>query len=101
LLRSRGEVVPALEQLAQYGRAYRLPWRIAEANSVYDEGQPGVSDTFGAARWGLELLLAAAAAGAAGINFHAGVHNGVPRHKAYTPIARGNGALRARPSLWC
>jgi hypothetical protein len=99
LLRSRGQLEPELQQLAQYGRASRLPWRIAEANSVYDEGQPGVSDTLGAALWGLELMFAAAAAGAAGVNFHAGVHNRRPGDdKAYTPIARGEGGChRAQP----
>jgi hypothetical protein len=99
LLRSRGQVMPMLEELARYGRAYQLPWRIAEANSIYDEGQPGVSDTLGAALWGLEFMLQAAAAGAAGVNFHAGVHNRRPADdKAYTPIARGEaGRYYARP----
>jgi hypothetical protein len=49
-----------------------LPFRIAEANSVYGEGQRGVSDTFGAALWGAGLMFQLAAAGAAGVNFHAG-----------------------------
>jgi hypothetical protein len=90
---------PLLDQLARLGSAYRLPYRIAEVNSVYDEGQPGVSDTLGAALWGLEFMFEAAAAGAAGVNFHAGVHNRRPaQDKAYTPIARGGGGrYRARP----
>jgi hypothetical protein len=92
LLRSGGALAPVLDELARAGRAYRLPWRIVEANSVYDEGQPGVSDTLGAALWGLGLMFEAAAAGAAGVNFHAGVHNRRPGDdKAYTPIARGTG----------
>jgi hypothetical protein len=99
LLRSGGQIVPVLEKLARYGRSYRLPYRIVEANSVYNEGQPGVSNTLGAALWGLELMFEAAAAGAAGVNFHGGVHN---RHadddKAYTPIARSaGGGYRAQP----
>ncbi|HEY6996211.1 MAG TPA: glycosyl hydrolase family 79 C-terminal domain-containing protein [Xanthobacteraceae bacterium] len=99
LLRSRRQLAPVLDELAREGRAYRLPWRIVEANSVYDEGQPGVSDTLGAALWGLELMFAAAASGAAGVNFHAGVHNRRPGDdKAYTPIARAEaGRHRARP----
>jgi hypothetical protein len=99
LLRADGHVMPALEKLAHYGRSYRLPYRIAEANSVYNEGQPGVSDTLGAALWGLEFMFQAAAAGAAGVNFHAGVHNlRAGDDKAYTPIARSpDGRYRARP----
>jgi hypothetical protein len=47
----------------------------------------------------LELMFACAAAGCAGINFHAGDHNLRPGlNKAYTPIARGaDGRLRAAP----
>jgi hypothetical protein len=69
-----------------------------ETNSIYDEGQPGVSDTLGAALWGLELMFQAAAAGAAGVNFHGGVHNRrASDDKAYTPIARSGDRYRATP----
>ncbi len=99
LLHSDGQIAAVLEKLARLGRAYGLPWRIVEANSVYNEGQPGVSDTLGAALWGLELLFQAATAGAAGVNFHAGVHNLRPHQdKAYTPITRSAGGQhRAAP----
>jgi hypothetical protein len=98
LLRSNRQLPPLLERLAQYSRTYRLPYRITETNSVYDEGQPGVSDTLGAALWGLELMFQAAAAGAAGINFHGGVHNRrASDDKAYTPIARSGDRYRAMP----
>jgi hypothetical protein len=99
LLRSDRQILPVLERLAHYSRRYGLPYRIVEANSVYNEGQPGVSDTLGAALWGLQLMFEAAAAGAAGVNFHAGVHNRRPSEdKAYTPIARSSdGNHRAAP----
>jgi hypothetical protein len=98
LLQSNQQVGRLLERLAQYSRTYRLPYRIAETNSVYDEGQPGVSDTLGAALWGLELMFRAAGAGAAGINFHGGVHNrSASVDKAYTPIARSGDRYRAMP----
>ena len=66
---------------------------------MFNEGEPGVSDTLGAALWGLELMFRCAAAGCAGINFHAGDHNVIPgRNKAYSPIARApDGRLRAAP----
>jgi hypothetical protein len=99
LLRADEQIVPMLDQLSRYGRTYQLPCRIVEANSVYNEGQPGVSDTLGAALWGLEFVFEAAAAGIAGVNFHGGVHNvHAELDKAYTPIARGpGGRYRARP----
>ena len=98
LLQSEGQIRPLLERLAQYSRRYRLPYRITETNSVYDEGQPGVSDTLGAALWGLELMFQVAGAGAAGINFHGGVHNRrASEDKAYAPIARSGDRYRATP----
>jgi hypothetical protein len=98
LLRSSQQLRPLLERLAQYSRTYRLPYRITETNSVYNEGQPGVSDTLGAALWGLELMFQVAGAGAAGVNFHGGVHNlRESDDKAYTPIARSGDRYRAKP----
>jgi hypothetical protein len=99
LLQSSGAIEPTLRRLVEASRAARLPYRIAEANSVFNEGEPGVSDTLGAALWGLDLMFRCAAADCAGVNFHAGDHNLRPgRNKAYTPIARApDGRLRAAP----
>jgi hypothetical protein len=91
LMRSAGQIVPVLAEMAAIGTAHRLPWRIAETNSVYAGGRPGVSDTLGAALWGTELMFQIAAAGGAGVNFHAG------EDKIYTPISHGrDGGLTAR-----
>jgi len=99
LLQASGDIEDLLRRLADASRAARLPYRIAETNSVFNEGEPGVSDTLGAALWGLDLMFRCAAAGCAGINYHAGDHNLRPgRNKAYTPIARAvDGRLRAAP----
>jgi Glycosyl hydrolase family 79 C-terminal beta domain len=99
LLQASGDVEPMLRRLAEAGHAARLPYRIVETNSVFNEGEPGVSDTLGAALWGLDLMFRCAAAGCAGVNFHAGDHNRQPgRNKAYTAIARApDGRLRAAP----
>jgi hypothetical protein len=99
LLQASGEIEPLLRTLAQTSRAARLPYRIAETNSVFNEGEPGVSDTLGAALWGLDLMFRCAAADCAGINFHGGDHNLRPeRNKAYSPIVRDpDGGLRAAP----
>jgi hypothetical protein len=99
LLRSDQQAASLLEKLAEDSRTYRLPFRLVEANSISNEGEPGVSDTLGAALWGLELMFQTAAAGGAGINFHAGVNNHRPADdKAYSPIARTSGGrYRATP----
>jgi hypothetical protein len=91
LMRSAGQIAPTLAQMAAIGTTHRLPWRIAETNSVYAGGRPGVSDTLGAALWGVDLMFQIAAAGGAGINFPAG------EDKIYTPISHGRGGgLTAR-----
>jgi hypothetical protein len=69
----------------------RLPFRIAETNSVFNEGQPGLSDTIGSALWGIEFMLQVAEAGGQGVNFHTG------DAKAYTPIGPGPNGHVARP----
>jgi hypothetical protein len=99
LLQSSGDIELILRGLEETSRTAHLPYRIAETNSVFNEGQPGVSDTLGAALWGLDLMFRCAAAGCAGTNFHGGDHNTRPeRNKAYSPIVRGlDGRLRAAP----
>ncbi|MGO9403443.1 MAG: hypothetical protein ACLPVW_08230 [Terriglobales bacterium] len=58
-----------------------LPFRLAETNSCYQGGKPGVSDTFASALWGADLMYQLAAQGGTGINFHGGSYGW------YTPIA--------------
>jgi hypothetical protein len=69
-----------------------LPFRLAETNSCYQAGKPGVSDTFASALWAADLMYQLASAGGMGINFHGGGYGW------YTPIAgtRRDGFL-ARP----
>ncbi len=69
-----------------------LPFRMAETNSCYGGGKPGVSDTFASALWGADLMYRLARAGATGVNFHGGGYGW------YTPVAgtRGSGFV-ARP----
>ena len=81
-----------LEEMRSISDSSRLPFRIAETNSIFNEGQPGVSDAFGSALWGVEFMFQVAEAGGEGINFHTG------DAKAYTPIGPGpNGRHVARP----
>ncbi|WP_347957635.1 hypothetical protein [Gordonia aichiensis] len=43
---------------------------LSEANSVAKEGRDGVTDTFGAALWTVDFLMAAAREGIVGVNLH-------------------------------
>jgi len=55
----------------------QLPFRLAEGNSCYEGGKPGVSNTLGSALWGADLMLHLAQAGYVGVNFHGGSRNAV------------------------
>ena len=69
-----------------------LPYRIAETNSCYSGGKPGVSNTFASALWAADLMFSLAAHRSAGINLHGG-GNGW-----YTPIAGSpESGFTARP----
>ena len=92
LLSSAPQAKTTLEEMRSISESSRLPFRIAETNSIFNEGQPGVSDAFGSALWAIEFMFQVAEAGGEGINFHAG------DAKAYTPIGPGpNGRHLARP----
>ncbi len=92
LLSPNPKLEAEFEAAAEARRATGLPFRMAETNSCYQGGKPGVSDTFASAVWGADLMYQLAQAGATGVNFHGGGYG------CYTPVAgtRGNGFL-ARP----
>jgi hypothetical protein len=92
LLSSAPQAKTMLDEMRSIGESSRLPFRIAESNSIFNEGQPGVSDAFGSALWGAEFMFQVAEAGGEGVNFHTG------DAKAYTPIGPGpDGRHVARP----
>ncbi len=92
LLRPNPSLRAELEGMKKVMNEFSLPFRMAETNSCYQGGKPGVSDTFASALWGADLMYQLASAGGTGINFHGGGYGW------YTPIAgtRENGFL-ARP----
>jgi hypothetical protein len=75
-----------------------LPCRLEEANSFYDGGAAGVSDTFAAALWALNYQWWWAAHGITGINFHTGDkvaardENKPCRYAAFWTVADGYNA---------
>jgi glycosyl hydrolase family 79 len=83
-----------LADIEATARAHGLPYRLGETNSIFAEGHPGVSDAFGVALWGLELMFQCVEAGAAGINFHTG------DPKFYTPIGPGQDGRHSTRALY-
>ncbi len=69
--------IPVVQQAM---RSSGLPFRLSEANSCWNGGQPGVSDVFASALWCADAMLRFASLGFCGINLHGG-GNGI-----YSPI---------------
>ena len=92
LLRPNPALQAEFEGMKEVMNESGLPFRLAETNSCYQGGKPGVRDTFASALWGADLMYQLASAGGMGINFHGGGYGW------YTPIAgtRVNGFV-ARP----
>lgn len=63
----------------------KVPYRICETNSFCGGGQPGVSDTFGAALWVLDFMFQLAYGGCSGVNIETGV-NQLGFVSSYSPI---------------
>ena len=82
------------------------PMIFGETNSLYNQGRPGLSNTFGAALWGVDFNLYAASVGFKRVHMHMGTNYRVnlpsPRQTpkltttVYLPIVR---RLAARPNL--
>ncbi|OAA54973.1 glycoside hydrolase family 79 protein [Niveomyces insectorum RCEF 264] len=70
---------------------------LGETNSLYNEGRPGLSNTFGAALWGLDFLLACAAAGVGRVHMHQGTNY---RYVAWQPIETANATRGTKPPYY-
>ena len=82
-------------QPIESAKAAGIPFRMAEGNSCYNAGKPGVSDTFAGALWAADYCLQMASLGCVGVNLHAGA-NGY-----YSPIIGSIGTgFTARPEYY-
>jgi hypothetical protein len=89
-------LISTLAQLSGATTANHTPlgFRLAEANSFFNHGSPGVSDAFGSALWAIDFLFDNAENGSNGANFHgggAGQDGSTPF--IYTPINELNGVV--------
>ncbi|KAI5358349.1 Putative glycoside hydrolase superfamily, beta-glucuronidase [Septoria linicola] len=60
-----------------------LPYILGEANSLYNQGRPGLSNTFGAALWGVDFNLWCASNNIQRVHMHMGTNY---RYQAWQPI---------------
>ena len=91
MLGSGEALAKIIDSVAGYTAGSGLKVRMAESNSAFGGGKPGISDTLGAALWGVDVMFTLAEARWLGINFH-----GDGNH--YTPIAQtASGAFEPKP----
>jgi hypothetical protein len=92
----------SLETYLSVSRAYGIPFRIDETNSVSCGGVAGISDTFASTLWATGYITQAMAAGAVGINLQGNPTNctGYTPLCAPDPAALASGSLRAQPDWY-
>ncbi|KAI0133908.1 glycoside hydrolase superfamily [Xylariales sp. AK1849] len=73
------QYIPQVEAADRAG----APYVIGETNSVSCSGKSGISDTFGAALWGVDYVLMAASIGIQKIYFHLGAQS---EYSSFTPV---------------
>lgn len=79
-LKSLSQYVPSKDKLTAQ---YKIPYIMGETNSLYNEGAPGLSNSFGAALWGIDYLLTGAALGIRRFHMHQGTNY---RYQSWQPI---------------
>ena len=67
-----------------------LPYILGETNSLYNEGAPGLSNSFGAALWGVDFNLYCAATGIGRVHMHQGTNY---RYASWQPVQTVNETL--------
>ncbi|HEY9260535.1 glycosyl hydrolase family 79 C-terminal domain-containing protein [Chitinophaga sp.] len=90
LLKDNVAVLGQADAMTMNAGKLNIPWRFSEINSVYEGGKVGVSNTFGSALWGLDMMFELAKKGCGGVNFHTG-------GASYTPITRKQSLFSGRP----
>jgi hypothetical protein len=89
-------LVKDLSELQQGATQIGVPYRLAETNSFFGGGAPGVSNSYASALWVVDHLFNIALSGGAGANLHGGGNS-----NGYTPIADDNGSVvEARPEYY-
>ncbi len=100
--RTRQSATDMFARLRTISHHSGLPLRLAETNNISCRGQPGVSNVFVSALWGVDYAVRAMASGLPGINLHSLI--GEPR--SYSPLvgsgrpALAQGQLYAHPEWY-
>jgi hypothetical protein len=91
---TRGAEAVSLATYLKVARAFSIPFRMDETNSVSCGGVPGISNTYASALWASSYITQAMSAGTAGINLQGNPEN----CPGYTPLC-ATGAQAAQAGL--
>jgi hypothetical protein len=71
------------DALLPYTNNGSIPFILGETNSLYNQGKPGLSNSFGAALWGLDFNLWCASQGIKRVHMHQGTNY---RYQSWQPV---------------
>lgn len=74
-----------------------IPFILGETNSLYNEGAPGLSNSFGAALWGIDFNLYCASMGIRRVHMHQGTDY---RYAAWQPIQTSKTTIGTKPPYY-
>jgi Glycosyl hydrolase family 79 C-terminal beta domain len=86
-----------LTEIASLKPYTSIPYILGEANSLYNEGTPGLSDSFGAALWNVDFGLYCAATGIQRVHMHQGLDY---RYAAWQPRTTANATIGTKPPYY-
>ncbi|KAI0103581.1 glycoside hydrolase family 79 protein [Daldinia grandis] len=74
-----------------------IPYILGETNSLYHQGRPGLSNSFGAALWAVDFALHCAAVGIGRVHFHMGTDY---RYASWQPIGTDKTTIGTKPPYY-
>ena len=77
--------------------SYNIPFILGETNSLYNEGAPGLSNSFGAALWGVDFNLWCASVGIRRVHMHQGTDY---RYASWQPIPTKKTSIGTKPPYY-
>jgi len=72
--RTKQSVDAHVTEYKALGANFSIPHIMGETNSLYNEGKPGLSNSFGAALWGIDFNLYCASVGIRRVHMHMGTN---------------------------
>ena len=76
---------------------FNVPFILGETNSLYNEGAPGLSNSFGAALWGVDFNLYCASQGIRRTHMHQGLDY---RYDSWQPITTNKTVVGTKPPYY-